>query len=443
MKGKINLLEDSEKSLLVKYMIPSVSGMLGLSICILFDTMFIGRRLGSLGLAALNIGVPIFSVYYAIALTFGVGGATALSIAVGRKKFHKVNDIFTSSLIGAIIVIVCINVLTYLFLDDICYILGATPQTFDYVKEYLKIIFDFNAVFILSNFLNVFVRTDKAPKLAMLSIITTNIVNIVLDYVFIYPLNMGMKGAALATTIGQAFGLAVLLIHFIQKNNSMHLEFKAARTSTIFKVIANGMPSFVTELSAGFVIFVFNKVILSIGGNISVSAYGIIANIALIFLAVFNGIAQGMQPLISINYGGGKEERVKNLFNISFKIALGLGIFFFLIGFIMPKQLALIFTDQRGELIDITVKGIRIYFIAFILMGVNIVSISYLQAIEKARSSFILSTFRGLILTIVLVILLPKIFGLTGVWITAPLVEIIIMICFVILKLTENKKAKL
>lgn len=431
MSAKLDLLKDKESKLLLKYMIPSVGGMLGLSVCIFFDTMFIGRRLGDIGLASLNISVPLFNFYYAIAMTFGVGGATALSIAVGQKKTHKANSIFTSSIVAACAVIVLINILSYFFLDKICYMLGASSQTFPYVREYIKIVLNFNFVFILSNVLNVFVRSDKSPKLSMVSIIVTNIVNIILDYIFIYPLNMGMAGAAMATTIAQGVGVIVLFAHFFSKHNSLHLEFKSVNIKMIKKIMSNGVPSFVTELSAGFVIIIFNNVILSIGGNIAVSAYGIIANVSLIFLAVFNGISQGMQPLVSVNHGAREDGRVKVLFKTSFKIALFLGTAFFLVGFIFPKQIISVFTSQTGTIINITVVGLRIYFFAFILMGVNIVCIAYLQAMQKNKASFILSTFRGLILTIVLVLILSKAFGLTGVWITIPLVEFITFLLFI------------
>lgn len=438
MKGREELLKASEKSLLIKYMLPSVAGMLGLSICILFDTMFIGRKMGELGLAALNIGVPLYSFYYAIALTFGVGGATALTIAIGRKKYHKANGIFTSSVIGSIFVIAIINILSYFFLDDICYILGASKETFPLVKEYVKIILVFNGAFILSNVLNVFIRSDKAPKLSMASIIVTNIVNIALDYIFIYPMNLGMKGAALATALAQITGIFVLLIHFFRKNNSLHLEVKAVRLGSVFKIISGGMPSFVTEASAGFIIFVFNNVILSIGGNIGVSAYSIIANVALIFLAIFNGISQGMQPLVSINYGAGEKKRIHNFFNLSTKISLTVGVVFFILGVVFPREIIGIFSSDKGILLDITTKGIRIYFVAFIVMGVNIVAIAYLQAIQKTRAAFILSMFRGIILNLILVIILPKLFNLAGVWMTVPIVEIIIFISFMLYK-RKNK----
>ncbi|MFR4052402.1 MAG: MATE family efflux transporter, partial [Clostridium perfringens] len=224
MSKKLDLLQDKESTLLRKYMIPSVLGMLGLSVCILFDTMFIGHKIGELGLAALNIALPIYNLYSAIGLTIGVGGATALSVAMGQKKFHRVNRIFTSAVFATIIFCIIISLLEVFFLDKIVYMLGASEATFPLAKEYLKIILAFNPAFIFASAFIVFVRNDREPKLAMYAVIGSNTTNIVLDYVFIYIFNLGMFGAALATSIGQLVALGVLSIHFIKKNNTMHIE---------------------------------------------------------------------------------------------------------------------------------------------------------------------------------------------------------------------------
>lgn len=312
MSKKLDLLQDKESTLLRKYMIPSVLGMLGLSVCILFDTMFIGHKIGELGLAALNIALPIYNLYSAIGLTIGVGGATALSVSMGQKKFHRVNRIFTSAVFATIIFCIIISLLEVFFLDKIVYMLGASEATFPLAKEYLKIILAFNPAFIFASAFIVFVRNDREPKLAMYAVIGSNTTNIVLDYVFIYIFNLGMFGAALATSIGQLVALGVLSIHFIKKNNTMHIELGGINLDNIGKVLKNGVPSFLNEISAGFVIFIFNIVIYKFEGDLGVSAYGIITNIVLIFMAVFNGVSQGVQPLISVNFGAKRKSVLKN-----------------------------------------------------------------------------------------------------------------------------------
>lgn len=441
MRKNLDLLKDKEITLLKKYMIPSVTGMLGLSVCILFDTMFIGHKLGDLGLAALNIALPTYNLYNAIGLAIGVGGATALSIAMGQKKHHKVNRIFTSAVFATIIFCLLINILEFFFLDKIVYMLGASDITFPLAKDYLKVILTFNSVFIFASSFIVFVRNDKNPKLAMHAVIVSNTTNIVLDYVFIYIFNMGMFGAALATVIGQVMALLVLSIHFIKKNNSMHLELGGINIEHIGRVLKNGVPSFLTEISAGFVIFIFNIVIYKFEGDLGVSAYGIITNIVLIFVAIFNGVAQGVQPLISVNYGAKKEERVLEFLKLTRRIALVLGVVFLSLGLLFPDEMIGIFTSDRGRLLEITKQGIYLYFIAFLFNGINMVNVAYLQAVEKSKESSLLSSLRGLVFIILFISILPRVLGVDGVWLTIPSAEGITLLIFVFAEFRAKRRS--
>lgn len=443
MNKKLDLLHDKESTLLRMYMIPSVAGMLGLSVCILFDTMFIGHKLGELGLAALNIALPTYNLYNAIGLAIGVGGATSLSIAMGQKKFHKVNRIFTSAVFIAIIFCLIINLLEFFFLDNIVYILGASEATFSLVKDYLKVILIFNFAFIFASSFIVFVRNDREPKLAMYAVIASNATNIVLDYIFIYIFNWGMFGAALATSIGQFVALGVLSIHFIKKKNTMHIEIGGINLNNICKVLKNGIPSFLNEISAGFVIFIFNIVIFKFEGDLGVSAYGIITNIVLIFMAVFNGVSQGVQPLISVNFGAQKRERVKEFLRLTRMIIIALGALFLGMGLLFPNQMIGIFTSDKGQLLSITKQGIYLYFIAFLFNGSNILNVAYLQAIEKAKESSLLSTLRGLVFVILFIIILPRIIGVTGVWLTIPCAELSTLLIFLIFEMKNKRKSNI
>ncbi|MEG1256679.1 MATE family efflux transporter [Clostridium sp.] len=440
MSKKIDLLKDKEFKLIIKYMVPCVLGMLGLSLCILVDTIFIGRSLGDLGLAALNIALPTYNVFNAIALTFGVGGATVLAISMGEKKLDKVNEIFTTAMVGSICISLFISLMNILFIDKICYALGASSVTFPLVKKYVEVILFFNWAFILICILNVFVRCDKAPKLAMVAMISSNMTNIILDYIFIFPMNMGMGGAALATALAQVVGIAILLLHFIKRNNTMSFKFKTFSFKTLGRVLRTGATSFITELSSGFIIFIFNLSVFNLLGDIGVSAYGIITNIILIFTAVFNGISQGIQPLISINYGAKKHDRVTNFYNLSIIIAFTLGAIFLILGLLFPEKLIGMFSKDKGELLKITIQGTKIYFFGLLLIGVNIINIGYLQAIEKSKVSLCLSLLRGMVFITILVSILPKFFHINGVWATVPVTEILTLISFIILKKYISKK---
>lgn len=439
-KRKDDLLNDKENTLLMKYILPSVGGMMGLSLCILFDTMFIGKKLGALGIGALNITLPIYSLMSALGLTFGVGGATVLSIYLGKKKFESINKIFTTSMIGVGLLYIVFLIIRIFFMNNLVWALGASEQTFGMVKSYLNVLIIFSGVYMGLNALNVFVRNDGNPKLAMMAVIATNFVNIILDYVFMFILDMGIGGAALATSIGQFAGLATLSLHFIKKKNSFTFDLKAYEFRFMSRIIRTGIPSFISGITAGIVIMIFNIVSFKMLGNIGVSAYGVVNNIALIFVAIFNGIAQGIQPIISTNYGAKKEERVNSFIKKGRMIMLITGTVFFVVGVMFPVELINIFTHAEGEFLNVAREGLIIYFASFVLAGVNILNIAALQSVEKVKISTLLSMLRGFVYIIIVLIILSKFFGMTGVWLTIPIVEFATIVTLFIIDLYKKKK---
>ena len=439
---KDDLLKDKENTLLMKYILPSVGGMMGLSLCILFDTMFIGKKLGAMGIGALNITLPIYSLMSALGLTLGVGGATVLSIYIGKKKFESVNKIFTTSMIGIGFIYIAFILIRIFFMDNLVWGLGSSAQTFDMVKSYLNILIIFSGAYMVLNALNVFIRNDGNPKLAMIAVIVTNLVNIILDYVFMFIFDMGIGGAALATSVGQFGGIAVLMFHFIQKKNTFKFDLKGNDFRFMGRIIRTGIPSFISGITAGVVIMIFNIVSFKIMGDAGLSAYGVVNNIALIFVAIFNGVAQGIQPLISTNYGAKKEDRVNHFIRKGRIIMFVTGGVFFIIGATFPVQLINIFTSAQGSFLEVAKEGIIIYFASFILAGVNILNIAALQSVEKVKLSTLLSMLRGFVYILLALGILSKFFGMTGVWLTIPVVEFATIGTLIIIDLYRNKRNK-
>lgn len=425
------LIKEKESKLLLTYISSSVASMVGLSICIFFDTMFIGRKFGEVGLAALNIAIPTFAIICSLGLIVGVGGATLFSIYLGKKNLEKAREIFQNSFVAMILISIILMVLGLYFLKDICYLLGATSETYSMVYSYLKIIFTFNFAFVFMNGLAVFVRADNSPKKAMVGIIVANILNIILDYLLLYVFNLGFKGAAIATITGQSIGLLIIFTHFLKKKNNLKIKFRFS-IKIIFNILKYGVASFINELSQGLIILFFNLVILRVSGEIALSAYGVIANVALVAVAVLNGIAQGMQPLVSINYGAKKEERVNNFLKLSIKVSLIVGVLFFIVVLIFTKPLINVFLNSYNEqLYSIAKSGLRLYFLAFLFMGFNIIYIAYFQSTRKANLAFILSILRGFVFVIILLLTLSKILTLNGVWITIPITEMLTMLVII------------
>lgn len=424
MKSKDSLLHDSVYKLFGKFLVTSVAGMLAISFYILVDTIFIGRGIGSDGLAALNIALPAFTLLTATGLLIGIGGATALSISRGQNETSKLNTIFTHASGLSLLIGVLYLVFGMIFLEKIGFMLGASKNNIYLVKQYLGAILSFSFSFVLVNTLTVFIRNDKAPKYAMWTTITGGLTNIVLDAVFIFVFNWGMFGAAFATSLSSLLSLSLIIYYFTKGNTTLRLKKVKVDLSIIRRIFSNGFPSFIIEMSSGIVIFAFNIALLKSIGEIGVSAYSIIANISLICVSIFTGIAQAIQPLISINYGAKLNERVKKVRNMGLITALALGIIFFVLGNIFPKQIVSLFIENNKVLTDITATAIKFYFIAFIVMGINIVIGAYFQSIEQAFLSTVISIGRGVGFILVGLFVLPYFFSVNGVWLTVPFAEI-------------------
>lgn len=403
------------------------------SMYVLFDTIFIGQRFGELGLSALNISIPIYNLLYGIGLLIGAGGSTVLSTSKGMSDEDSVNRAFEHSIILGLLSGLILTVIGLLFIDEIANFLGASSTNKEFVIEYLIIILFFSTSFIMQYVLSTLVRNDNSPRKAMIAMGIGGISNIVLDYLFIFPLDKGMRGAALATALSSLISVAILLSHFVLKKSSFKFEKIRLQFNLTYRISKIGLSSFITEVTAGLLIFFFNFELLKYYGDIGVSAYSIIANISLMLTSILTGVSLGMQPIISINYGAKKFDRVDKFKKIGVAITVVMGCLFLLIGQLFPERIIYIFTKETGSIIDITIAGIRYYFLAFPFMGFNIPMSGYYQAIEYSRYSTIISTIRGMFSIFILLNILTNIIGSNGIWLTTPIVEVIAFISVTII----------
>lgn len=423
----MDTIKDAEHSfgaLFLQYVSLSVISMVGVSLCILADTFFIANGVGPKGLAALNVVVPLFNTMNGLGLMFGMGGATLYAIAHGRKDYQKGNRIFTFTMALGLISGVVLTLIFLLFADPILKVLGAGESIFSLSKDYYVLLIGCSSFFILTNTLTCFVRNDHNPNLAMNAMLLGSFLNIVLDYFFIFPLGMGMKGAALGTVLSPVFGMLLLAAHWKYKKRKLNFVPFKGSLQDIKEILSLGFPSFITEFSSGVVIFLFNKIILDLAGNDGVAAYSIIANIALVGIAVFTGIGQGIQPLASLSFS--KKDK-KNIFRV---LLWGLGLSFTtgvvlygISSFFSDPIIALFNNENSPALAEITKTGFLSYFVSFLFMGLNITAIAFFSAVARPRQSLILSLLRGLILITPILFILAHFFGMTGVWISMPLTE--------------------
>lgn len=408
-------------SLFCRYASLNVLGMVGLSCYILADTVFVAQGLGADGLTALNLAIPVYSFVNGAGLMVGMGGATRY--AISRSKTTFTQGLFYLAALSMLFL------LAGVFLpNQLAAVLGTDMVTHRMTSTYLRVILCFAPMFMLNNYIICFVRNDGNPRLAMIAMLTGSFSNIIMDYIFIFPMGMGMFGAALATGVSPVISLLVLSAHLVTKQNSFTLH----RVKTSFRAIKDisllGVSALITELSSGIVIIVFNGIILGLLGNLGVAAYGIIANIALVVISIFTGIAQGVQPIISRSYGMEEHGDVRRILKYALATTLLFAAAVYLLAFVFAQPIVALFNkDQNPQLAAIAVNGLRIYFSAFAFLGVNILAANYLSAIDRAKTAFTISLLRGFVVIIPMAFLLSSIFGINGVWISMAVSELVVL----------------
>jgi putative MATE family efflux protein len=409
-----------EKNLLKnfgKYVGLNILGMVGLSFYILADTYFIAKALGPTGLAALNLSISIYGVIHGIGLMVGIGGATRFSILKSRDRDEKAHLVFSTAvksglMIGLVMVLVGLSGAGYL-----ASILGADNLTLPLTRTYLRTILTFAPFFILNNILLAFVRNDSNPNLSMIAMLTGSLANIVLDYVFMFPLGMGMFGAAFATALTPIISLSILAFHFIGKKDAFAFLRGRMRWKLFPDIFRLGSSAFIIEMSSSVALIIFNLVILGIEGNMGLAAYGIVANLALVALSVFTGLGHGIQPLASRYHGLKRDDLVRKVRQYALTTAVIIASMLYLLVLLYSGSIVHAFNGGNNpDIARIADKGLKIYFVGFFFAGINIVAAIVLSATEKARDAFSISMARGIVLMVPLVIVLSRFGGMTGVW---------------------------
>lgn len=429
-----------------KYVSLNIMSMLAFSLYILADTFFIANAVGADGLVALNLVLPIFSILNGTGLMLGIGGATVYAIAKGAGDEQRARRIFTQifalgAILGIIITVICVSLPT-----QIPKLLGANEEVIELASQYFVSLMAFSLFFILNHILMAFVKNDGAPKLAMTAMLSSSLFNIVFDYVLMYPCKLGMIGASLATGISPILSLAILSIHFFRKKNTFKLVKTKFFLSDIKKSLAAGTSNLITELSSGTIILVFNMVILKTAGNIGVGAYSVVANFALVGTSIFNGLGQGIQPIVSANFGAGNLHRTRKVLLLTFITALSLGGLYYLTCFLLRYEIIGLFNrDNIAELTALAANGITIYNVAFFFMGITMSGSYFLASVSKPQGATLASLLRGFLLPLPLVLLLPMAMNINGVWASVPIAEVLAAAFTLILTIytVRNHKIKL
>ena len=411
----------------LRYTSLNVLGMLCLSCYILADTFFIAQKMGSNGLAALNLALPVYSFIHGSGLLLGVGGATRFSILKHQGKLSRGQQAYTQAMgIGAALAVVFV-LAGLLLSDSIAALLGAEGEVHRMAKTYLQVLLLFSPLFLLQDITLAFVRNDGAPHLVMWGMTSSSLSNSVLDYIFIFLLDMGMFGAVFATSIVPAIGLCVQLPFFLKKKNTFRLVRGAWNAGLTRSIAVTGLPSLIAELSSGVVMIVFNIIILSLGGNLAVAAYGVVCNLAIVGTAVYTGAAQGVQPLISRSHGAGEPERAARFLKYALGFVLAVSVVIYAVIFLGAAPLTTLFKSERDPQLQVMAQqGLRLYFLSCFFTGINVVLAIYFACVERSRQANVMSVLRGFVLVIPMAFLLARLGGMTALWCAVAVTEVLV-----------------
>lgn len=412
----------------VRYLIPSMVGMLLMAVNIVIDGIMVGNSYGPVALAGVGIAAPVYTIFVAMSLWIGIGAATRYSAMMGAKRPDEARVIFSHAIVSIFVLTMIIGLTAYVFRTELAYLLGANSDTFQYTAGYMKVMLLFGFIFTVENAFSILVRNDGGPNLSMVALVSTAIVNIGLNYVFLFVLDYGVEGAAAATVIGAFVGLVILSTHFFRKKSNLRfVRFKFNRKLFLL-ILVIGFPSFLAEV--GFSVFTIshNITIEYLAGTAGVSAFTILNYVHSVMLLLFLGMGSAIQPLISYYRGAGSEVKMKKTVRMAIGTAFGTGIFFLLIGQFAVGPLVSLFGDFPEEVMTLAVPGIKLFFIAYLFMGTNFVMMTYYQSIGQIRMATWITAAREIVILLILLAIMPRLFGLTGVWLAIPISEFIVLV---------------
>ena len=429
--------------LLLQYSIPAIIGMVVNALYNIVDRMFIGNipDIGSLAITGVGITMPIMTIVLAFGMLIGIGTTANISLNLGKGNRTTAEKLLGNAFTLSIIVGLAIAITGTIFANPILNLFGASENTLFYAKEYIGIILLGCTFNILSFALNSTVRADGNPKMSSITMVIGCGANIILDYLFIFVLNLGVKGAALATIISQAITFFIILYYYTAGNSNLKLKIEnfKLKKHLVTMTFAIGIAPFATQIANSLVQVIANNALKTYGSDLAIGAMTVISSLNIIFMMPIFGINQGCQPIIGFNYGAKKYERAKE----AFKYATIAACVICIIGFVsiqcFPTQIISLFNNDP-ELTTLAIKGIRIYLLMMPVVGINIVATSYYQSIGKAKISMFVSLLRQVILLIPFTIILPKFIGLDGVWAAGACADSLSVIITLILLKKEFKQ---
>ncbi|MFC0524243.1 MATE family efflux transporter [Pontibacillus salicampi] len=410
--------------LLFKLSVPAMIGMFVMAFYNVVDTLFIARGVGILGIAGVSIGFPVMMIIMAVAGAVGIGGASVISRRLGEDRQDDANRVLGNIFLLIIVISIITTIGAFTFLDPLLIAFGATPNIMPYAKDYLFPIMVGSIFFAFAFTSNNIIRSEGNSRFAMITMIIPAVLNIILDPIFIFGLDMGVRGASLATVISQASVGIFILRYFVGGKSTLAvgLNYIRLRFHLVKEIISIGFPAFVRQVGGSAMMVAINAMLIRYGGEFEVGVFGIVQKVSMFAIMPMIGLLQGMQPIVGFNYGAKNFARLKETIWLGLKVVTIMSAIVFVVMLSVPEWFMMIFTGDQTT-IESGAHAMRIMFAMAVLIGAQIVSGGLYQALGMAKPAFLLSISRQVLFLIPLVLLLPTVFGLgvTGVWLAFPI----------------------
>lgn len=422
----MDLITGNVKQLYRKYLAASMASALVMSIYSFVDTIAVGQSEGPLGAAAMAVITPLYGILVFLGILCGIGGSVLTANAWGEGSKEKGNAYFTASALLMTVLTAITWSAFALFHQQIFTFFGADAQTMPKVMEYAKYLIATVPVFIAPTFISAFIRNDGAPGLAMAAVVIGGCINIFSDWFFVFPLGMGMEGAAIATVLGTVVQVIIMCSHFFRKGCTLRLVMPHSMMRGIRKILSIGFGASVLDLGTVVLAILMNNQIMRYGNADALAVYGVVATVTSLFQALFCGVGQAIQPIASANCGAKQAERIRMTWRMSLRTVAALGVIFTLIGELLPTQIIQLFMAATPQVLAITPEIVRSYFLLFVPLGVTVLATYHLQSIMPGRMSMVVAILRSMIVSGLLLLVLPVFMGLEGVWFAMPISELLV-----------------
>ena len=437
----IRLSDHFSYSKLIRFTLPTIAMMIFTSIYGVVDGVFVSNCVGSDAFAAVNLIMPVIMILGSAGFMIGTGGSAIVSKTLGEKKLEKASEYFSMLIYLCIVSGVILSAIGIIFIKPIAGLLGATGDIANNCIIYGRTVFFMMTGLFLQNAFQSFLVVAEKPKLGLAVTLLAGFTNMFLDFLFVYVLRLGVFGAAIATGISQFVGAIIPIIYFASgKNNILHLKKCRFNKDIIIKTCINGSSEMVTNMSMSLVNMLYNMQLMKYIGTNGVVAYGIIMYVGFIFSGTYIGYSVGSAPVISYHYGAGNKKELKSLFKHSIILLVISSVIMTLLAEVLAKYLAGIFVSYDTELLELTTTAIRIYSVSYLISELNIFASSFFTALNNGFVSAAISFLRMFVFQIIMILLLPVIIGINGIWIAVTAAEALALVVSVIFVIINRKK---